>query len=159
MKIWTTLNKTFATAFGLGYSLKAPGTMGALGGVVVGAVIFEYCPFPNYLLILLIVSCTILGAFSSKLLEKEWGEDPSKIVIDEVVGMWISMLFLPHKWECFVAAFVLFRLFDIYKPFYIRRLESLKNGWGVMMDDVLAGVYSNIILQILLVFLKQYLFS
>jgi phosphatidylglycerophosphatase A len=157
MKIWTTINKTFATAFGLGLSPVAPGTMGALGGIATGLWILNTCPFPNYILILLIVLCTVLGAVSSKILELEWGDDPSRIVIDEVVGMWISMLFLPALWECYLAAFILFRLFDIFKPLYIKRMEYIKNGWGVMMDDVLAGIYANIILQISILVLKKYL--
>jgi len=157
MKIWTTINKTFATAFGLGLSPVAPGTMGALGGVALGYLILHFCPYPNYLLSLIIVLVTILGAISANFLEKEWGEDPSKIVIDEVVGIWIALLFLPPMWECYVAAFVLFRFFDIVKPLYIKRMELLKNGWGVMMDDVLAGIYANIILQILILIFKKYL--
>ena len=71
--------------------------------------------------------------------------------------MWISMIFLPCKWEIYLVAFILFRLFDIFKPLYIRRMESIKNGWGVMLDDVLAGIYSNIILQIALLIIKGYL--
>jgi len=157
MKIWTRLNKTFATAFGLGLSPVAPGTMGALGGLALGYLILQYCSYPNSLLSLAIVLVTILGAISAKVLELEWGEDPSKIVIDEVVGMWISILFLPPMWECYVAAFVLFRFFDIVKPFYIKQMEFFKNGWGVMMDDVLAGIYANIILQISILIFKKYL--
>jgi len=159
MRIWTTINKTFATAFGLGLSPVAPGTMGALGGGFAGYFIYTYSQTPNIILGVLIIIVTVLGALSSRILELEWGEDPSRIVIDEVVGMWISMLFLPHNWECFVAAFILFRFFDIYKPLFIRRMELIKNGWGVMMDDVLAGVYSNILLQIMLIVFKQFLFN
>jgi phosphatidylglycerophosphatase A len=81
-------------------------------------------------------------------MEQEWGKDPSKIVIDEVVGMWISLWYIPSGWEYFVLAFVLFRLFDIYKPFFIKKVELLKGGWGVMMDDVLAGIYTNVVIQL-----------
>ena len=62
--------------------------------------------------------------------------------------MWIALLALPSGWIYTLAAFILFRFFDIYKPFFIKRMEKLKGGWGVMMDDVLAGIYTNIIIQL-----------
>ena len=75
----------------------------------------------------------------------------NKIVIDEVFGMTISLLFLPINFITIVIAFVLFRFFDILKPLGIRKAEKLKNGWGVMVDDLVAGIYSNIIIQILII--------
>lgn len=77
------------------------------------------------------------------------GEDPSRVVVDEMVGVWIPLLAVPDndKWIWYVvAAFVLFRAFDIAKPLGIRKMESLRGGVGVMMDDILAGVYSFILL-------------
>ena len=74
------------------------------------------------------------------------------MVIDEVAGMWVSVLFLPQNLWLLIAGFILFRFFDIVKPLYIRRMEAFKGGWGVMLDDVLAGVYANIILQVIVFF-------
>lgn len=75
---------------------------------------------------------------------KESGPDPSIIVIDEIVGMWIALLFIPSSLLAVGFAFVAFRVFDIIKPFPAVNLESLPNGWGIMLDDVVAGIYANI---------------
>jgi phosphatidylglycerophosphatase A len=80
-------------------------------------------------------------------MELNWGKDNYRIVIDEVAGMSLSLCFVPVAWPYVLAAFVLFRLFDITKPFFIRRMEGLPGGWGVMMDDMLAGLYANLLLQ------------
>jgi phosphatidylglycerophosphatase A len=87
------------------------------------------------------------GVWSSGRVEPIWGKDPSRVVIDEVAGMCISLLFLPADVRYLLCAFILFRFFDILKPLFIRTLESLPGGWGIMMDDVLAGFYTNILLQ------------
>ena len=147
--------KIFATALGAGYSPFASGTAGALVGLlawwplslVSSDIYWQYIFLP-----LLILLTTWLGAIASKKLEPEWGEDPSLIVIDEVVGMWISLLFIPFQWQYFLIGFLLFRLFDIWKPLGIRRLEAVGEGWGVMLDDVLAGIYSNLLLQLIVYF-------
>lgn len=82
-------------------------------------------------------------------MEKYWGEDPSRVVIDEMVGVWIPLLVVPAgDWWYVVAAFVLFRFFDIVKPLGVRRMERFRGGVGIMMDDILAGVYSAILLGI-----------
>ena len=97
----------------------------------------------------LVIVFTFAGIWAADKLETYWGEDPSRVVVDEMVGVWIPLLAVPNddKWFWYViAAFALFRIFDIAKPLGIRRMESLKGGVGVMMDDVLAGVYSFILL-------------
>lgn len=142
------INKIIATALGLGYFPKAPGTMGALGGVLTGSIVIFWTNSPNLILSLLITFFFFLGVFSSFKLEPMWGKDPSRIVIDEVVGMWIAILFIPKQWIAIFLAFCLFRFFDIFKPLYIRKFENLKGGWGVMTDDVVAGIYANIVIQI-----------
>ncbi|MBD3903311.1 phosphatidylglycerophosphatase A [Chryseobacterium sp. Ch-15] len=90
-----------------------------------------------------------VGVWVSNNLEKHWGKDSNKIVIDEVLGMMVSLLFLPISVEVVVVGFILFRFFDITKVLGIRKTEALSKGWGVMVDDLLAGIFSNVILQAL----------
>ncbi|MBP8849749.1 MAG: phosphatidylglycerophosphatase A [Breznakibacter sp.] len=154
MKQLRLINRLIATAFGLGYSPIAPGTMGAIGGIAVYLLIINSLSQVNMILGLLIILFLCLGIIASNKLESEWGKDPSKIVIDEVVGVWIALLFIPSEWQYTLGAFLLFRFFDIVKPLYIKRAEKLKGGWGVMFDDVLAGVYANIVIQIVVFGIK-----
>jgi phosphatidylglycerophosphatase A len=91
----------------------------------------------------------VLGVWSAGKVEAAWGKDSSKVVIDEVAGMCISLLAVPVRWQYILIGLVLFRAFDIAKPLFIRRLEKLNGGWGVMLDDVLAGIYANLLLQII----------
>lgn len=137
-----------ATGFGLGYSPIAPGTAGSLLALLIAFFIFE----GNY--IFLTVATIIffgIGIVSATFVEKEKGtEDPSLVVIDEIVGMWIGLLFIPPLWWMFLISFLLFRLFDILKPFPINAAQKLSNGWGIMMDDVLAGLYTLVSMHLLL---------
>ena len=82
-------------------------------------------------------------------MEALWGKDSYRVVIDEVAGMCLTLLFVPVRWQYVLIGLLLFRFFDIAKPLYIRKMEALDGGWGVMMDDVLAGAYSNLILQLI----------
>lgn len=84
--------------------------------------------------------------------EEIWGKDHNRVVIDEVAGMCITLLFVPLKWQYTLIGLIFFRFFDILKPLGIRKLEELPGGWGVMADDILAGIYANVILQLVLVF-------
>jgi phosphatidylglycerophosphatase A len=86
--------------------------------------------------------------WSGNALDTIWGKDSSKVVIDEVAGMMLSVLLIPVTIKYILTGLVLFRFFDIVKPFFIRKMEVLPKGWGVMADDLLAGIYSNIILQL-----------
>lgn len=149
------IHKLIATAGGLGYSPKAPGTVGALGACGI-ALLLQLSPYYTTLLLILTLVFFALGVLSANKLEAEWGEDSSKIVIDEVVGLWIAILFVPKGLWYVLIGFVLFRFFDIVKPLYIKRMEYFRAGWGVMMDDVLAGIYSNIILQIITYVILSY---
>jgi phosphatidylglycerophosphatase A len=90
------------------------------------------------------------GIITGNKVDAEWGKDSSKVVIDEVAGMAIALLFVPHKIAYAVIALILFRFFDIVKPLGIRALEKWPGGWGVMADDVLAGLYALIVIQVLL---------
>lgn len=144
------INKFFVTAFGVGYLPLAPGTWGSIVGALLIWMATLFNPSFTYSLTFVgvIVAVFFLGVYGSKVVEKEWGEDPSRVVIDEVIGVWITMLFVPFNWYNLFAAFVLFRILDIWKPLAIRKMENAGSGWGVMLDDVLAGIYANLILNI-----------
>lgn len=134
-----------ATGFGSGFSPFAPGTVGAALATLMWYILsmFLSSPFFLYATILLIVVFSVLGVLSTNVLEPVWGKDPSCIVVDEMVGVWIALLaVIPVDWRYMLLAFVLFRLFDIFKPFGIRKLEKIEGGIGVMMDDILAGIYT-----------------
>ena len=138
-----------ATGFGSGFSPFAPGTAGALLAVLVWLGL-SYAVSSTLLFVitaLLVVVFTIAGIRSANAVEPIWGEDPSRVVVDEMVGVWIPLLAAPagNLWYTF-AAFALFRLFDIFKPLGIRKMEDFKGGIGVMMDDILAGIYSLVLL-------------
>ena len=134
-----------ATALGSGYAPLAPGTAGSLLAVFLIYYIFP----PSWILLISILLLFFLGVYTSGKLEKIHGEDPSLVVVDEVVGMAISLLFLPRNWQLFLLAFLLFRLFDIVKPAPINSSQKLRAGWGIMIDDVLAGIYALISVQAL----------
>ena len=139
-----------ASGFGSGFSPFAPGTAGALVAVIIWTVLFYVIPF-NILLVvtsLLIVLFTAAGIWSADKLESEWGKDPSKVVVDEMVGVWTALLAVPvgNVWYI-LFAFLLFRFFDIFKPLGIRKMEQLEGGIGVMADDILAGIYSFLLLM------------
>ncbi len=140
---------------GLGLIPLATGTFGALGGLGAGYLIKLYTVEPNIYLIILIIIFTLSGVYSSNKIIPEWGKDPSRIVIDEVVGMWISMLFIPNNILIMLAAFVLFRIFDIFKPLFIKKFELFPRGWGIMLDDIAAGCVANIVLQVFIVLKNQ----
>ena len=155
----TRIHKIIATAGGAGYFPVAPGTAGAVVGVLIfwlmHQIYFSVYEDPQVFLLLfigMILLFLYLGVIATDHLEKEWGKDPSKVVMDEVIGVWMALLFVPVTWVNLLLAFALFRLFDIWKPLFIRKLEAIKGGWGVMLDDVLAGVYANIVLQVILYF-------
>jgi len=138
-----------ATGFGSGFSPFAPGTAGAIVATAIWIILYFLVSSSAlfFITLALIVLFTILGIWSSNVLEPYWGKDPSRIVVDEMVGVWIPLLaaYADHFYYA-LAAFVLFRLFDIFKPLGIKKMEDLKGGVGVMMDDIVAGIYSLVIL-------------
>ncbi len=139
-------HKIFTTTFGIGY-LKGGGTFAAIFTCVCWYLAWSGGFPPLYLSLLIIAVVTFVGIWSSTIVEKIWGKDPSRVVIDEVAGMCIGLLFIPVKIKYVLFALILFRFFDIVKPLYIRKMEQLPTGWGIMMDDILAGVYTNIIVS------------
>jgi len=148
--------RLIASGFGLGYVPVAPGTAGAIGALFIWVLISHLSVHVTLFLIVLLLVSLVLGVISAGEVEKQWGIDDKKIVIDEIVGMWISVLLIPFSWANAVAALFFFRLFDIAKPLFIRRIEKLKNGFGIMLDDVVAGVYANIVLQVTLIIIRQW---
>jgi len=145
-KFIKTLLKYIATAGFIGYIPFAPGTFGSLLGLIL-FIIFKPSITAH---ILIIIFGTIIGIYASTTAEKIFNEkDSGRIVIDELIGFFVSVFYLPHTPGFIFAAFFLFRFFDILKPFPIANLErGLDKGTGIMADDLLAGVYANIILQI-----------
>ncbi|MCL0040941.1 phosphatidylglycerophosphatase A [Thermodesulfovibrionales bacterium] len=140
------LSKIIATVFFVGYIPFAPGTFGSL---VAAIFIWTFRPDVLETVIILIAGFTI-GVLVSNTTEKEFGQKDSKqIVIDEFVGYCVAIAFLPITIEYVIATFFLFRFFDILKPPPIRNIERMfSGGFGIMIDDVAAGVLTNIILQI-----------
>ncbi|HZE82730.1 MAG TPA: phosphatidylglycerophosphatase A [Puia sp.] len=139
-----------STCLGIGYTPKGGGTLAS----AICCLIWYFTgyggnarPYERLLATFLLL---VAGIWSAGKMEERWGKDSYRIVIDEVAGMCITLLFVPLKWQYAIAGLILFRFFDIAKPLYIRRMENLKGGWGVMMDDALAGLYSNLILQALM---------
>ena len=142
-------HQLLCSCFGIGY-LRGGGTFAAFIFAAAWYLLFRNHLEPVFALVLVLV-VTLMGTWSSGKVEAGWGKDSSRVVIDEVAGMGISLLFLPVRWPYIITAFVLFRFFDILKPLYIRRLEKLPGGLGVMADDLLAGIYSNAIVQIIVI--------
>jgi len=144
-------HKLIATSLGIGYIGKGAGTVAAVACSVCWYLAYRngYQPIPS---LLITIAITLIGIWSSNVVAEIWGKDPARVVIDEVAGMCISLLFIPVSIKYVIAALVLFRFFDIAKPLFIRKLEKFPGGWGIMLDDVLAGIYANIVLQIILWF-------
>ena len=136
-----------ATSLGIGYIGKGGGTVAAIACCICWYLAWAgTCP-PLLVSVIITILITFIGVWSSSKVEPIWGKDPARVVIDEVAGMCIGLLFLPVNVKYVLCSLILFRLFDITKPLFIRKMEDLPGGWGVMMDDVLAGVYTNILLQ------------
>ena len=142
------LLKHIATLGPVGHIPFAPGTFGTLAAFVC-SLIFPLTPTAH---LILIVIGFIVGSFAATAAEKAFSrKDSRSIVIDEFVGYYVATLYIPNSLLLLIAAFALFRFFDIIKPLMIRKLElTLSSGMGVMADDILAGIYANMVLQIYL---------
>lgn len=136
-----------ATFFGAGRLKPGPGTWGSVAAVILWAIaarVEHFAPHPLLAtLVAGIALALVVGVPASTIAARESGvEDPGFVVIDEVIGQWIALLFCPADWAHALIALVLFRLFDILKPPPARQLESLPAGWGIVFDDVAAGLYA-----------------
>lgn len=141
------LSRIIATGLYSGYSPWAPGTVGS----ALALVIYWIIPgFSGIRLLAVSVVLFFIGVWAATKVEETDGRDASIINVDEIVGMWISLLFLPaDDWYWIVAAFFMFRAFDIFKPFPVGKSQKLSRGWGVMIDDVLAAFYTNLLLRLI----------
>ena len=138
----------FLTAGGVGLLPLAPGTLGSLAGLLVYLLFLKaLSPLLFWVLYLLVFWVAVKYASESSALFGE--EDSPKIVVDEVLGMWIALWGVKLSFWSVVDAFLLFRFFDIYKVSIFRKLEALPSGWGVVIDDVAAGVLVNILLRVM----------
>lgn len=149
------LHVIISTGFGSGFFPGAPGTFAGFIAMVIWYTLYLVL-FPTTLFwvtLALIVITTFVGVWTSNVMERYWGTDPRAVVIDEYVGTWIPLLVAPaveHTWIFAIIGFALFRIIDIFKPLGCRWVDqNVKGGWGVMLDDVLAGSYSLIIVIVI----------
>lgn len=146
---WTmTLPSLVAGVLGIGHIGRGGGTVAAGAS----ALLWAFTGMSNWALtgqLAVIGAFFALGAWAAGRMESSWGKDSATIVVDEFAGMALALLALPSGWPTVVGAFVLFRFFDIVKPLGIARLERLSGGFGVMADDLLAGLYANLFMQAL----------
>jgi phosphatidylglycerophosphatase A len=143
------INKIIASWFGIGY-IKGGGTVAAIVTCLLLYVVQHYGLLQSlWVLPAATLLITLLGIYVGNQVEADWGKDSYRVVIDEVAGQMVALLFIPLTNTNLLIGLFLFRFFDILKPLGIRKLEKLPAGTGVMMDDVLAGVYANVVLQVI----------
>jgi phosphatidylglycerophosphatase A len=140
------ISRSIATFFGTGYFPKAPGTFATIATLPL-YLILRRLPAPIYLLFL--AKFIALGVITSDIMEKQWGKDPSRVVIDEVCGLLVTLISRPKGFREIALGTLLFRFFDIIKPFPVGIIDrKVKGGIGIMADDIAAGVISALILLI-----------
>lgn len=144
--------KLLASFFGVGFSPVAPGTVGSIAAFV----LLWFVPTSHWGYFLATIAVTLFGVPISKRAADYWGKDPSKVVIDEVAGCMISVILVPKSPVLWIIAFLAFRAYDILKLPPARTAESkLPHGWGIMMDDVVAGIYSFILVHLINILFPQ----
>jgi phosphatidylglycerophosphatase A len=143
----------FATGFLTGYFPVASGTVGSFLAIL----IYLFIPGFNeaYILIIFILLFLVIGLYTSDFAEKVYGFDPPEVVIDEIVGMWLTMFFVPKTYVLAAIGFILFRIFDIVKPFPAKQSQELKGGIGIMLDDLIAGLYALVVLHLILLIFPE----
>ena len=149
---WATLVATF---FGVGRIQPGPGTWGSLATILLWALASSRIPLEHrtWATLVAAVIVTMIGIPAATLVARSTGsKDPQFIVIDEVAGQLVALIAVPLAWKTFLAGFILFRIFDMGKPFPIRRLERLPEGTGIVVDDLGAGVYALTVMHLLLHF-------
>lgn len=149
MKKFITL---LATGFYSGNIRNIPGTMGSIVGLIIYFMTYNYVG----LYIFLVIALVFLGVLVTNQAEKQFNStDDQRIVFDEIVGMMVAMMLIPPTIFFVLAGFVLFRIFDIFKPYPISYLQTLPGGIGIMADDVAAGIVVNFILQIIKIMIQS----
>jgi len=139
-----------ATGLGAGFLPIAPGTWGSAEAVMIAAVVMWVAPAQAFWVIAgLCGLATVAGIPAATVVSRqETTKDPSIVVIDEVAGQFVTFLFVPLSLPWLIAGFFVFRLFDIVKPFPARQIEALPEGWGIMLDDLVAGLYAGLLLML-----------
>ncbi|MBS4033778.1 MAG: phosphatidylglycerophosphatase A [Ignavibacterium sp.] len=147
MKQIRLFEKIIGSVFFTGFIPIASGTFGSFAALLIYFI-------PGFELIYVIIPITILtftiGVYISNKFEKVYGKDPAECTIDEVVGTWIALILLPKTIGIALTSFFIWRILDIIKPPPARQSEKLKGGWGIMMDDVISGFYTLIMMHILI---------
>lgn len=145
--------KMLATGFWSGYFPITPGTFGSIPPWLIAYFLIQN----NQLgLIMAAIVATIVSVWSAGEAEKELGHDARKIVIDEWAGMFITLLFLPYSFVNYAIAFFVFRALDVVKIYPARQAEQLPAGWGITMDDIVAGVQSNLVTQLIIWLISRF---
>ena len=145
---WTAPAVLVATLFGAGRAPVVPGTFGTLAALPPAFILARLLPPWGFALAT--GALAMLAIWTSDSAARSMGlKDPRPVVIDEAAGLFVTLLYLPAGLPTFALGFVLFRLMDILKPFPARRAEGLPGGWGIVVDDLIAGVYANFALRIL----------
>jgi phosphatidylglycerophosphatase A len=150
--LWATL---VATLFGAGRLKPGPGTWGSVATVLLWAFASSRIPVASrtWATIIAAIAVTLVGIPAATLVVRASGlKDPQFVVVDEVAGQLVTLIAVPLAWKTFLAGLILFRVFDIWKPFPIRRLERLPEGTGIVVDDLGAGFYALSIMHLLLHF-------
>lgn len=147
----TFLDKLITTGLGTGLSPLAPGTVGS----AVGLIVYFIPGFEKiYVIIPAIVLFFVWGFLAAGRMEKQYGHDPSRVVIDEIVAMWVSLVFIPKRLLLTAIAFLIFRMLDIFKPFPANYFDKKTGGLWIMLDDFVCGVYTNLLMQVYLYVFK-----
>ncbi|MBT3446147.1 phosphatidylglycerophosphatase A [bacterium] len=151
MSLLTAFFKIISTFFYSGFFPKAPGTFGTLMGALLYSIIVIFLDYSNSYLLYITIVVILVSIISSHYAIRIFNSnDPQCVVIDEVAGIFVTMLFIPFSIPNLLMGIILFRLFDIWKPLFIKSAEKMHGGLGITMDDVLAGLASNIILRLII---------
>jgi phosphatidylglycerophosphatase A len=147
------IDKLLGSGFYTGYIPFISGTFGSLAGLIIYLIPGFEKPV---IMIPAIVIFSVYGIYAGSQFEKVYGKDPPQCTIDEIVGMWISLLFLPKILWVSLMVFLLWRISDIVKPFPARRLEELEGGLGIMIDDIISGVYVLLIVHLFILIYSSF---
>lgn len=148
--------KILSTCFGIGYFPFAPGTVTSVAAVLC----YYFIPVLHnpLLLFFLVVLCSGIGIWAGALMEEHYGNDPSIVTIDELAGQWLALVALPEGILPLFCSLMFFRFFDIAKPGPVDAAQRLPGGWGIMVDDLLAGLLANLSVRALLLLLSLFHF-